>query len=62
MTEYTQQDLVPLDEVKLSSATIADRGEIYLLQYLSNCEAALKALPEVCQRATTLYDWILSVY
>lgn len=51
MAQYTADDLAPLDPVKLSGAHLAERGEIFLLQYLSNCEAALKVLPEVSTSA-----------
>lgn len=54
MAQYTAEDLQPLDPVKLSGAHLAERGDIFLLQYLSNCEAALKALPEV--RPSSLYS------
>ena len=59
MAQYTADDLAPLDPVKLSGAHLAERGEIFLLQYLSNCEAALKVLPGVsisAIRACSLAD------
>ena len=37
-----------LDETKLSAAHVAERGEIFLLCWLSGVERALKALPEAC--------------
>ena len=36
-----------LDETQLSAATVADRGEIWLLNYLSTAERTLELLPDV---------------
>jgi len=50
---YTIDDLRPLEETKLASATIGERGELVLLQQLSQYETALKALPEVSTLSET---------
>lgn len=43
----TVDDLV-LDDSKLQASASAERGDLFLLTFLSNAERAVESLPEVC--------------
>jgi hypothetical protein len=48
-------DDLDLDFTKLSAATVADRGELWLLQWLGRLETALAVLDEVWRRFFWLF-------